>query len=183
MSYISFYDDGELRAYLFEHGLNFLQASLFMLLQSIDKYAEQNGSQTGVKISNSKLSKELGITQRSVTTHLSKLQELGFIKISFDRSNSTNTKRYIKPVKLVKFGIESQISGIIGYINKLLNSIPDNLDDLDELDNTDPETRSQVKQAILHFGSDTALINYINSHPEEFTNYEDVQDWLSNFDA
>ena len=180
MSYISFYDDGELRAYLFERGLNFIQASLFMILQSIDKYAEQNGNQTGVKISNSKLAKELGITQRSVTTHLSKLQELGFIKINFDRSNSTNTKRYIKPAKLVKFGIESQISGIIGYINKLLDST---LDNLDELDNTDPETRSQVKQAILHFGSDTALINYINSHNEEFTNYEDVQDWLSNFDA
>lgn len=182
MSYISFYDDGELRAYLFEHGLNFLQASLLMLLQSIDKYAQQNGNQTGVKISNSKLAKELGITQRSVTTHLSKLQKLGFIKISFDRSNSTNTKRYIKPVKLVKFGIESQINGIIGYINKLINSIPD-IEYLDELDNTDPETRSQVKQAILRFGSDTALINYINSHPEEFTNYGDVQDWLSNFDA
>lgn len=82
MSYISFYDDGELRAYLFEQGLNFIQASLFMLLQSIDKYAEQNGNHAGVKISNSKLAKELGITQRSVTTHLSKLQELGFIKIS-----------------------------------------------------------------------------------------------------
>ena len=178
MSYISFYDDGELRAYLFEQGLNFIQASLFMLLQSIDKYAQQNGNQTGVKISNSKLAKELGITQRSVTTHLSKLQELGFIKISFDRSNSTNTKRYIKPVKLVKFGIESQISGIIGYINKLLNST---LDNLDELDNTDLETRNQIKQAILHFGSDTALINYINSHNDEFTNYENVQDWLLDF--
>lgn len=178
MSYISFYDDGELRAYLFEQGLNFLQASLFMLLQSIDKYAQQNGNQKGVKISNSKLAKELGITQRSVTTHLSKLQELGFIKISFDRSNSTNTKRYIKPVKLVKFGIESQISGIIGYINKLLNSTIDNLD---ELDNTDTEIRNQIKQAIFHFGSDTALINYINSHHDEFTNYEEVTDWLSNF--
>src|SRR5699024_8139109 len=100
VSYISFYDDGELRAYLFEQVLNFIQSSLFMLLQSIDKYAEQNGNHAGVKISNSKLAKELGITQRSVTTHLSKLQELGFIKISFDRSNSTNTKRYIKPVKL-----------------------------------------------------------------------------------
>ena len=178
MSYISFYDDGEIRAYLFERGLNFIQASLFMILQSIDKYAEQNGNQTGVKISNSKLAKELGITQRSVTTHLSKLQELGFIKINFDRSNSTNTKRYIKPVKLVKFGIESQISGIIGYINKLLNST---LDNLDELDNTDLETRNQIKQAILHFGSDTALINYINSHNDEFTNYENVQDWLLDF--
>ena len=178
MSYISFYDDGELRAYLFEQGLNFIQASLFMLLQSIDKYAEQNGNHAGVKISNSKLAKELGITQRSVTTHLSKLQELGFIKISFDRSNSTNTKRYIKPVKLVKFGIESQISGIIAYINKLLNST---LDNLDELDNTDLETRNQIKQAILHFGSDTALINYINSHNDEFTNYENVQDWLLDF--
>ena len=178
MSYISFYDDGELRAYLFERGLNFIQASLFMILQSIDKYAEQNGNQTGVKISNSKLAKELGITQRSVTTHLSKLQELGFIKINFDRSNSTNTKRYIKPAKLVKFGIESQISGIIGYINKLLNST---LDNLDELDNTDLETRNQIKQAILHFGSDTALINYINSHNDEFTNYENVQDWLLDF--
>lgn len=178
MSYISFYDDGELRAYLFERGLNFIQASLFMILQSIDKYAEQNGNQTGVKISNSKLAKELGITQRSVTTHLSKLQELGFIKINFDRSNSTNTKRYIKPVKLVKFGIESQINGIIGYINKLLNST---LDNLDELDNTDLETRNQIKQAILHFGSDTALINYINSHNDEFTNYENVQDWLLDF--
>lgn len=178
MSYISFYDDGELRAYLFEQGLNFIQASLFMLLQSIDKYAEQNGNQTGVKISNSKLAKELGITQRSVTTHLSKLQELGFIKINFDRSNSTNTKRYIKPAKLVKFGIESQISGIIGYINKLLNST---LDNLYELDNADLETRNKIKQAILHFGSDTALINYFNSHNDEFTNYENVQDWLSNF--
>lgn len=178
MSYISFYDDGELRAYLFEQGLNFLQASLFMLLQSIDKYAQQNGNQTGVKISNSKLAKELGITQRSVTTHLSKLQELGFIKINFDRSNSTNTKRYIKPAKLVKFGIESQISGIIGYINKLLDST---LDNLYELDNADPETRNKIKQAILHFGSDTALINYFNSHNDKFTNYEEVTDWLSNF--
>ena len=178
MSYISFYDDGELRAYLFERGLNFIQASLFMILQSIDKYAEQNGNQTGVKISNSKLAKELGITQRSVTTHLSKLQELGFIKINFDRSNSTNTKRYIKPVKLVKFGIESQISGIIGYINKLLDST---LDNLYELDNADPETRNKIKQAILHFGSDTALINYFNSHNDKFTNYEEVTDWLSNF--
>lgn len=178
MSYISFYDDGELRAYLFERGLNFIQASLFMILQSIDKYAEQNGNQTGVKISNSKLAKELGITQRSVTTHLSKLQELGFIKINFDRSNSTNTKRYIKPAKLVKFGIESQISGIIGYINKLLDST---LDNLYELDNADPETRNKIKQAILHFGSDTALINYFNSHNDKFTNYEEVTDWLSNF--
>ena len=178
MSYISFYDDGELRAYLFERGLNFIQASLFMILQSIDKYAEQNGNQTGVKISNSKLAKELGITQRSVTTHLSKLQELGFIKINFDRSNSTNTKRYIKPAKLVKFGIESQISGIIGYINKLLNST---LDNLYELDNADPETRNKIKQAILHFGSDTALINYFNSHNDKFTNYEEVTEWLSNF--
>ena len=178
MSYISFYDDGELRAYLFEQGLNFLQASLFMLLQSIDKYAQQNGNQTGVKISNSKLAKELGITQRSVTTHLSKLQELGFIKINFDRSNSTNTKRYIKPAKLVKFGIESQINGIISYINKLLNST---LDNLDELDNTDLETRNKIKQAILHFESDTALINYINSHNDKFTNYEEVTEWLSNF--
>ena len=178
MSYISFYDDGELRAYLFERGLNFIQASLFMILQSIDKYAEQNGNQTGVKISNSKLAKELGITQRSVTTHLSKLQELGFIKINFDRSNSTNTKRYIKPAKLVKFGIESQISGIIGYINKLLDST---LDNLYELDNADPETRNKIKQAILHFGSDTALINYFNSHNDKFTNYEEVTEWLSNF--
>lgn len=98
MSYISFYDDGELRAYLFENGLNLLQASLFMLLQSIDKYAEQNGNYSGVKTSNTKIGKELGITQRAVTNNLSKLQELGLIKITFDRSIPLIPKEQLNPL-------------------------------------------------------------------------------------
>ena len=178
MSYISFYDDGELRAYLFEQGLNLLQASLFMLLQSIDKYAEQNGNYSGVKTSNTKIGKELGITQRAVTNNLSKLQELGLIKITFDRSIPSNTKRTIKPVKLVKYTLESQISGLIGYINTFLNSIPENWD---ELDKDDPEIKEQVKNAISYFGSDKDVINYINANRDELANYDDFISWLSHF--
>lgn len=178
MSYINFYSNGELRGYLLGKGLNIQQISLLQLLQELDNYAEQHGNATGIKISNARIRKELGISPTATNRYLTQLEKLNLIKLIYDRTTSDNTKRKIKPVKLIKFGMESQINGIIGYINKLLNSITDNLYDLD---NTDLETRSQVKQAILHFGSDTALINYINSHPEEFTNYEDVQDWLASF--
>lgn len=178
MSYISFYDDGELRAYLFEQGLNLLQANLFMLLQSIDKYAEQSGNYSGIKASNAKIGRELGITQRAVTNNLSKLQELGLIQVTFDRSIPSNTKRIIKPIKLAQYSLESQISGLIGYINKFLNSIPDNWE---ELEKDNPETRNQIKKAISYFGSDKEVMNYINSNRDEFTNYDTVIDWLSNF--
>lgn len=75
VSYISFYSDGELRAYLFERGLNLSQASLFMLLQSIDKYAEQHGNYSGVKTSNAKLASELNLTTRTITKNLTELEK------------------------------------------------------------------------------------------------------------
>ena len=178
MSYISFYDDGELRAYLFEQGLNFIQASLFMLLQSIDKYAEQNGNHAGVKISNSKLAKELNLTTRTITNNLNELEKNKLIKISYDRTIPTNTKRIIKPAKLVKYTLESQISGLIGYINTFLNSIPENWD---ELDKDDPEIKEQIKNTISYFGSDKNVINYINANRDELANYDDFIYWLSHF--
>lgn len=178
MSYINFFSNGELRGYLLDQGLNIQQISLLQLIQELDKYAEQNGNTSGLKISNARIKKELGFSPTSTARHLIRLEKLGYIKIIFDRTDPSNAKRIIKPVKLVKFGIESQISGIIGYINKLLNST---LDNLDELDNEDLETRNQIKRAILHFGSDTKLINYINSNPEKFIDFYSVQDWLSEF--
>ena len=178
MSYINFYSNGELRGYLLDKGLNIQQISLLQLLQELDNYAEQHGNATGIKISNARIRKELGISPTATNRYLTQLEKLNLIKLIYDRTTSDNTKRKIKPVKLIKFGIESQISGIIGYINKLLDST---LDNLYELDNADPETRSQVKQAILHFGSDKALIKYINSHQVEIENFDSVQDWLASF--
>ena len=178
MSYINFFNDGELREYLFKRGLNLLQASLFMLLQSLDKYAEQHGNFSGTAVSNSKLAKELGVSIKTITSALSKLQEKELIKLVYDRSIPTNTRRLIKPTKLIKYSLESQISGVIGYINKMLDSIPDNYETFDV---NDQETRNEIKKAIAHFGSDTKLINYINSNREEFTDFYAVQYWLSEF--
>lgn len=178
MSYISFYDDGELRAYLFERGLNLSQASLFMLLQSIDKYAEQHGNYSGVKASNTKLASELNLTTRTITNNLNELEKNKLIKISYDRTIPTNTKRIIKPAKLVKYTLESQISGLIGYINTFLNSIPENWD---ELEKDDPEIKDQIKNVITYFGSDKAVINYINSNRDELTDYDAFVNWLSHF--
>ena len=178
MSYINFYSNGELRGYLLGKGLNIQQISLLQLLQELDNYAEQHGNATGIKISNARIRKELGISPTATNRYLTQLEKLNLIKLIYDRTTSDNTKRKIKPVKLIKFGIESQINGLISYINKFLDSIPYNEE---ELDSTDPETRSQVKQAILHFGSDTALIKYLNSHQVEIENFESVQDWLASF--
>lgn len=178
MSYINFYSNGELRGYLLGKGLNIQQISLLQLLQELDNYAEQHGNATGIKISNARIRKELGISPTATNRYLTQLEKLNLIKLIYDRTTSDNTKRKIKPVKLIKFGMESQINGLISYINKVLDST---LDNLYELDSTDPEIRNQIKKAIIHFGSDKALINYINSHNEKFTNYEDVQDWLASF--
>lgn len=178
MSYISFYSNGELRAYLFERGLNLSQASLFMLLQSIDKYAEQHGNYSGIKTSNAKLASELNLTTRTITKNLTELEKKELIKINYDRSISTNTKRIIKPLKLVKYTLESQINGLMGYINTFLNSNPENWEVLEK---DDPEIRDELKNAIYYFGSDKAVINYINSNRDKLINYNDLIDWLLNF--
>jgi len=178
VSYINFFSNGELRGYLLEQGLNIQQISLLQLLQELNKYAEQHGNTAGIKISNARIKKELGFSPTSTARHLIKLEKLGYIKIVFDRTDSDNAKRIIKPTKLIKFDIESQTSGIIGYINKILNSLPDNIETFD-ID--DPETRNEIKKAIAHFGSDTKLINYINSNREELTDFYAFQDWLSKF--
>lgn len=178
MSYINFFSNGELRGYLLDQGLNIQQISLLQLIQELNKYAEQNGNTSGLKISNARIKKELGFSPTSTARHLIKLEKLGYIKINFDRTDPSNAKRIIKPAKIIKFNIESQINGIIGYINKILESIPDNFETLDI---NDQETRNKIKNAISHFGSDTKLINYINSNPEKIIDFYSVQDWLSEF--
>lgn len=178
MSYINFYSNGELRGYLLGKGLNIQQISLLQLLQELDNYAEQHGNATGIKISNARIRKELGISPTATNRYLTQLEKLNLIKLIYDRTTSDNTKRKIKPVKLIKFGMESQINGIIGYINKFLDST---LDNLYELDSTDPEIRNQIKKAIIYFGSDRALIKYFNSHQVEIENFGSVQDWLASF--
>lgn len=175
MSYINFFNDGELREYLFSRGLNLLQTSLFMLLQSLDKYAEQHGNFSGTTVSNSRLAKELGVSSKTITTALAKLQEKGLIKLTYNRSSVNNTKRLIKPIKLIEYSLDSQATGIIGYINKFLDNTSDNLETLNA---DDQETKNQVKKAIAYFGSDTKLISYINSHREKFIDFYSVQDWL-----
>ena len=178
MSYINFYSNGELRGYLLGKGLNIQQISLLQLLQELDNYAEQHGNATGIKISNARIRKELGISPTATNRYLTQLEKFNLIKLIYDRTTSDNTKRKIKPVKLIKFGIESQINGLISYINKFLDST---LDNLDELDSTDPEIRNQIKKAIIYFGSDKALIKYFNSHQVEIENFGSVQDWLASF--
>ena len=178
MSYIYFYSNGELRGYLLGKGLNIQQISLLQLLQELDNYAEQHGNATGIKISNARIRKELGISPTATNRYLTQLEKLNLIKLIYDRTTSDNTKRKIKPVKLIKFGMESQINGLISYINKFLDSISYNVE---ELDSTDPEIRNQIKKAIIHFGSDKALIKYFNSHQVEIENFGSVQDWLASF--
>lgn len=178
MSYINFYSNGELRGYLLGKGLNIQQISLLQLLQELDNYAEQHGNATGIKISNARIRKELGISPTATNRYLTQLEKLNLIKLIYDRTTSDNTKRKIKPVKLIKFGMESQINGLISYINKFLDSIP-YIEE--ELDSTDPEIRNQIKKAIIYFGSDKALIKYLNSHQGEIENFESVQDWLASF--
>ena len=178
MSYINFYSNGELRGYLLGKGLNIQQISLLQLLQELDNYAEQHGNATGIKISNARIRKELGISPTATNRYLTQLEKLNLIKLIYDRTTSDNTKRKIKPVKLIKFGIESQINGLISYINKFLDST---LDNLYELDSADPEIRNQIKKAIIYFGSDKALIKYFNSHQVEIENFGSVQDWLASF--
>lgn len=66
----------------------------------------------------------------------------------------------------------------MGYINTFLNSNPENWEVLEK---DDLEIRDELKNAIYYFGSDKAVINYINSNRDKLINYNDLIDWLLNF--
>lgn len=150
----------------FKKDLSLTESILLKIIEKLDKGH-------GCYASNAYFAEYLNISAVTVSRNISSLQKAGYISISYDRKNLAVLKRTIKLIKKTEYSLDSQINGVINYVDQMFKRQSDFI----PLENKE-NVRENIAKKLKEFGSQQELVNYLQKNKAEFASTDGVNLWL-----
>jgi|GEM_PF-1302757 hypothetical protein len=150
----------------FKKDLSLTESILLKIIEKLDKGH-------GCYASNAYFAEYLNISAVTVSRNISSLHKAGYISISYDRKNLAVLRRTIKLIKKTEYSLDSQINGVINYVDQMFKRESDFI----PLENKE-NARENIAKKLKEFGSQQELINYLQKNKSEFASTDGVNLWL-----
>lgn len=150
----------------FKKDLSLTESILLKVIEKLDKGH-------GCYASNAYFAEYLNISAVTVSRNISSLHKAGYISISYDRKNLAVLRRTIKLIKKTEYSLDSQINGVINYVDQMFKRQSDFIP-LEKKENV----RENIAKKLKEFGSQQELVNYLQKNKAEFASTDGVNLWL-----
>lgn len=150
----------------FKKGLTPTEAILLKAIETLDR-----GS--GCFATNEYLANFFGINASTISRNIIKLKNKGYIAVQLERKNNNKTKRILKVKRASHYTEQSEINGVINYINGMFKEEHD----FEPIKPT-TEIKKSIQQKIKEYHSQKELIQYLKMHRDNFLSTHGVSLWL-----
>lgn len=151
----------------FKDDLSITESLLLQVIEKLDKGQ-------GCYASNAYFAEYFGLSSVTISRKIKSLHEMGYITVSYSRGSLTSVRRTLKVLKRTNYSLESQITGIINYINKMFQNQSDFVP-IDKKENI----QENITKKLNEFDSQQDLINFLQKYKDEFINTDGVNLWLN----
>lgn len=150
----------------FKEDLTLIESVLLKAIETLDKGQ-------GCFATNDYFAQYFKVSAYTISRNITKLKDKGYISVTLKRKNNNKTKRIIKVVKVTPYTEQSQIVGVVNYINGMFKEEHD----FEPIKPT-TEIKKAIQQKIKEYHSQKELIQYLKMHRDNFLSTHGVSLWL-----
>lgn len=151
---------------IFKKGLTPIESLILRSIEALD-----NGK--GCFATNEYFASFFEINVYTVSRNITKLKDKGYITVRLERKNNNKTKRILKVKRASHYTEQSEINGVINYINGMFKEEHD----FEPIKPT-TEIKKAIQQKIKEYHSQKELIQYLKMHRDIFLSTHGVSLWL-----
>lgn len=151
----------------FKKGLTPTEAIILKAIETLDRGQ-------GCFATNAYFAEYFNLHPVTVSKNINSLKDKGFSTVVLKRQNTNKTKRIIKTIKMSHYTEQSQVIGVINYINGMFKEEHD----FEPIKPT-TEIKKAIQQKIKEYHSQKELIQYLKIHRDNFLSTHGVSLWLT----